>query len=146
MTYIIQLVGAFITTIAAGIMLEAPPHLLVKAAGSGVVSYAFYLFLLDYAQMPVYAAVFLSCFLASNISLSFARIFKAPATTFILPVFFLFVPGSALYQTALYFINGEVSQFTFYLIQTISQAGSIALGYFIADSLWEMYFALKRKL
>src|SRR5699024_11604632 len=70
---------------------------------------------------------------------------KAPVTIFYLPAFFPFVPGSAIYQTALYFIQGDYDLSNYYLIQTLSIAAAIALGVFFTDSMLEIYMHVQFK-
>lgn len=138
--YVIQLVGAFLASYSASIILEVPKKLSLKAGLTGLIGYIVYLFLLDQDNS---LATLLACITVSFVGQFFARRYKTPVTIFYIPAFFLFVPGSAIYQTALNFIQGNVAESLNYLIQTISTAGSIALGIFLVDSAIEIYYRVK---
>ncbi|MBF6841873.1 threonine/serine exporter family protein, partial [Acinetobacter baumannii] len=107
MNIITQLFGAAIITITAGYTIEAPRHLVFKTGIIGVVSYAANLFLQNHMNFSIASAYFLACLLASLLSQVFARRLKAPVTMFYIPTFYLYVPGSSIYQTALYYIEGN---------------------------------------
>lgn len=134
---IIQVIGAYVATITAAVTLEAPRKLIFKTGYAGAVGYFVYLILLP--MMDTSLATFFACVIVSLMGQIFARKFKAPVTIFYIPAFFPFVPGSAIYQMALFFIQGDYQLSSFYLIQTLSIAGAIALGVFFSDSILEVY-------
>lgn len=141
---IIQVIGAYIATITAAITLEAPRSLIFKTGYAGAIGYLVYLLLTD--SMGAALATFFACSAVSLIAQYFARRFKAPVTIFYIPAFFPFVPGSAIYQTALYFIQGDYDLSNYYFIQTLSIAGAIALGVFFMDSMLEIYVHVRYKI
>lgn len=131
----IQVIGAFIATVSAALTLELPRHLLSNIGFVGAGGYLAYLLVLDYN--PVLAA-FVAAFIITIISQIFARVFKAPVTMFYIPGFFPIVPGIAIYRTVLYFIQGDLAQANYYLVQTMMVAGAIAIAIFLIDSYIEM--------
>lgn len=141
-----QLFGAAIATIAAGYTIEAPRHLVVKTGIIGVLSYAFNLFLQNNMDLSIVTAYFFACLFASLLSQVFARKLKAPVTMFYIPTFYLYVPGSSIYQMAFHYIEGNYSLAVTFLFETISIAGAIALGVFMSDSLTEIYWDIKNKM
>ncbi|MBG9979254.1 threonine/serine exporter family protein [Ruoffia tabacinasalis] len=141
---IIQVIGAYVATITAAITLEAPRSLIFKTGYAGAIGYLVYLLLAN--PMGVALATFFACSVVSLIGQFFARRFKAPVTIFYIPAFYPFVPGSAIYQTALYFIQGDYDLSNYYLIQTLSIAGAIALGVFFTDSILEIYMHVQFKM
>lgn len=143
---IIQLFGAAIVTISAGYTIEAPRHLVVKTGIIGVLSYALNLFLQNYMGVTIVPAYFFACFFASLLSQVFARRLKAPVTMFYIPTFYLYVPGSSIYQMAFYYIDGNYSLAIDFLFETVSIAGAIALGVFMSDSILEIYNDVKYKI
>ncbi|XJS10075.1 threonine/serine exporter family protein [Aerococcaceae bacterium WGS1372] len=133
---IIQVIGAYVATITAAVTLEAPRKLIFKTGYAGATGYFVYLLL---GSLGSALATFFACVVVSLMGQIFARKFKAPVTIFYIPAFFPFVPGSAIYQTALYFIQGNYTLSNHYMIQTLSIAGAIALGVFFSDSILEVY-------
>lgn len=144
MQFFIQVAAAYIVTITAGILVEAPKSLLFKTGICGMIGYAVYLLLLESLSAPL--ATLLACMTMSAIGQVFARWFKAPVTIFYIPSFFTLVPGAAIYQTAFHFIQGDNELMAHYFIQTLLIAGAIALGVYLVDSLLEIYFNIKAKL
>lgn len=144
MAIIIQVIGAYFATITAAVTLEAPRKFIFKTGYAGAVGYLIYLLLLDVVGTAL--ATFFACIVVSFMGQMFARLFKAPVTIFYIPAFFPFVPGSAIYQTALYFIRGDYELSNFYMIQTLSIAGAIALGVFFTDSVLEIYNHIRLNL
>lgn len=135
--FILKLIASFIVTISATVMLEAPRKLIVKAGYAGVIGYAVYLYLLE--DFSTVVATLFACMAVSFTGQLMARKYKAPVTIFYIPAFFLFVPGSSIYLTALNFIRGDISESVSYLVRTLSIAGAIALGVFLVDSLLDIY-------
>lgn len=146
MGVMIQLFGAAIATVAAGYTIEAPRHLVFKTGIIGVLSYALNLFLQNRMDLTIVPAYFFACLFASLLSQVFARKLKAPVTMFYIPTFYLYVPGSSIYQMAFHYIEGDYSLAVAFLFETISIAGAIALGVFMSDSLTEIYSDIKSKL
>lgn len=141
----IQLFAAMMVTTFSAITLEAPRQILFKIWPVGVVSYATFL-LFNYLGVSEFLATFYACFIASIMAQFFARNYLAPVTMFYIPTFFIYVPGSAIYQTAFHFINGNPSEAANFLVRTMMTAGAIALGVFMSDSIFEIYFSTKAKL
>ncbi|MBG9988588.1 threonine/serine exporter family protein [Aerococcaceae bacterium DSM 111176] len=142
---IVQLFAAFMVTTFSAITLEAPRQVLFKIWPIGVTSYATYLFF-THIGVSEFLSTFYACFIASIMSQFFSRHFKAPVTMFYIPTFFIYVPGSAIYQTAFHFINGDFSMAGNYLVRTVMTAGAIALGVFMSDSIFEIYFSTRNSL
>lgn len=146
MDIIIQLVGAYLVTVTAGITLSAPRHLVFKAGIIGVISYGIYIALTQSGNLNDVINTFIACFVASLISQYFARRYKSPVTIFYIPTFYLYVPGSSIYQMAYHFIDENINMASYFLIQTISIALAIALGVFLSDSFLEIYIDIKNKI
>lgn len=141
--FIIQILAAYIITVTAAILVEAPKVLIFKTGICGAIGYGIYLLLLPIVSSVL--ATLLSCMTMSAIGQLFARWFKAPVTIFYIPSFFTLVPGAAIYRTAFYLIKGDSDLMSHYFIQTILIAGAIALGVFLVDSILEIYNNLKYK-
>src|SRR5574344_367887 len=141
MQFLFQIIAAYVITITASILVEAPNALLFKTGFCGTIGYAGYLLLLESLSAPLATLLAMSA-----IGQIFARWFKAPVTIFYIPSFFTLVPGAAIYQTAFHFIQGDNEVMAHYFIQALLIAGAIALGVYLVDSLLEIYFNIKRKV
>ena len=95
--------------------------------------------------MDVVAASFLSALVISLLAHTFARIFKAPVTVFLIPGILPTVPGAGMYRTVYYIITDNRAQSSYYLMQTLEIAGVIALAIFIVDSLFRIRLRKYRK-
>lgn len=143
LTFIIQIIAAYIITVTAAILVEAPKSLIFKTGFVGALGYAVYLLCILYVS-NILATLF-ACMAISAAGQIFARWFKAPVTIFYIPSFFTLVPGAAIYRTAFYLIQGNSDLMGYYFIQTLLIAGAIALGVFLVDSILEIYTHLKQK-
>lgn len=145
MAILIQLIAAYVAVVSAGIILESPRRVVFRTGIIGSISYGVYLLLtLGFNRSDVMGYV-VACFIASMIAQVFARRYKSAVILFYVPTFYLYVPGSAIYQMAYHFIASEPSIAAQYLIETLMISGSIALGIFVADSCIAIYLGFKKK-
>ncbi|MCL2169390.1 MAG: threonine/serine exporter family protein [Defluviitaleaceae bacterium] len=70
---------------------------------------------------------------------------KMPSTLYIIPGVLPLVPGSLLYRTMVYIVNGEHSLAVVQGVEALSRAGVIALGLLVVLSLPRRFFAFKRR-
>lgn len=145
MDILVQVIAAYIVTVAAGITLESPKRIVYRTGIIGAISYAVYLILANHFDVGQVLGYFISCLIASIISQFFARKYKTAVILFYVPTFYLYVPGSTIYQTAYNFISGQPEIGAQYLVQTLMIAGAIALGIFIADSVMTIYLGVKSR-
>lgn len=140
MNLISGVVGCFFAIACFAVLLECPSRYLplagiIGAAGGGV-----YLASIELG-VHVIMAVFLSALVIAFMSHTFARIFRAPVTIFLIPGILPTVPGAGMYRIVYYMISGESEKCSYYLVQTLEIAGVIALAIFIVGS----FFNLIRK-
>lgn len=143
MSYIIQIIGAYIATVSAGLCVESPRALLFKSGYVGAVGYTVYL--LAIAHHNAVIATLLAGIAIAIMSQIFARTFKAPVTLFYIPGFFPLVPGIGIYRTAFHYIHGENDIASQYFMQTLMIASAIALSIYLVDSLLEIYSHMTTK-
>lgn len=74
-----------------------------------------------------------------------ARHYKAPATIFIIIGCFLLVPGSGIYYTMLYAVQGLNNLFAESFLSTIGTSISIALVILISSTTLQVYKIIKTK-
>lgn len=73
------------------------------------------------------------------ISHTFARIFKAPVTVFLIAGILPTVPGAGMYRIVYYIIQGDRAMSSYYLTNTLELAGVIAIAIFIMDTLFRLF-------
>ena len=66
--------------------------------------------------------------IVASLSEIFARIYKAPATVFLIIGILPLVPGGSIYKSLEQLIDGNVDGFAYYGIKTVALAGAIAVG------------------
>ena len=71
-----------------------------------------------------------------------ARIYKAPVTVFLIVALLPLVPGSGIYYTMEYCINGNLAMFAKEGLHTLFISGSLALGILIVSSVVRMFSRL----
>lgn len=95
------------------------------ASLSGAIGWLTYLLLADSSHVVRGLLATIAVALLSEI---FARIFKTPATVFLLIGIIPLVPGGGIYYTLEALIGGDMSLFVRKGLETVAFAGSIAVG------------------
>ena len=95
-------------------------YLLAAPTGSDIVQYFF-----GSITVAVYAEIM-------------ARVFKAPATGFLLAGIFPFVPGGGIYYTMEYCLAGDTQMFLSTGIHTFGIAGTVAVALLLVSSIVRM--------
>lgn len=129
--------GSFAAVVAFAILLETPKKYLPHAGVTGAIGGAVYLLGLQNNLGTVLAAFFSALAIALT-SHTFARLFKAPVTIFLIAGILPTVPGAGMYRTVYYIITDDRVKSGYYLIQTLEIAGVIALAIFIMDTLFRV--------
>lgn len=83
---------------------------------------------------------FFSALAIALTSHTFARVFKAPVTIFLIAGILPTVPGAGMYRIVYYIIANDSAKSSYYLIQTLEIAGVIALAIFIMDTVFKVRF------
>lgn len=124
---------AFLASIAFGLVSELHSWKYLLAAGfTGCVGWLVYLLMSDYSTVPRF---FAATIIAATISEIFARIFKAPATVFLVVGIIPLVPGGGIYYTMEALINGDMATFVHKGMETAASAGAIAVGCSLVSSM-----------
>ncbi|HHX37380.1 MAG TPA: threonine/serine exporter [Clostridiaceae bacterium] len=119
---------------AIAMVLNAPRRSLPFSALMG--GTVWLIFLLIKGQGSVVLATFAAAAVTGLLAQLFARIFKTPATVFLISTIYLFVPGTSIYRAVFGLISGNRNQFLFYANETIMIAGAIATAVFMIDSIF----------
>ena len=104
---------------------------ILSAAISGAVGWFVYLSLSDLTDVSRYLLATIAVAVLSEI---FARLYKTPATVFLIIGIIPLVPGGGIYYTMEALINGDLPLFVRYGMETAASAGAIAVGCSLVSS------------
>lgn len=134
---------SFIVTFGFGILFNIKGKKLLFAALGGGLSWYFYSLPLSLGLSEV-SSLFISALVFSTYSEVLARIFKTPVTSFVICALFPLVPGSGMYYTMLATINGDLQNAVHLGINTLANAGTLALGVIFISTITSLIFRVKR--
>lgn len=134
---------SFIITFGFGILFNIKGKKLLFAALGGGLSWYCYSLPLSLGLSEV-SSLFISALVFSTYSEVLARIFKTPVTSFVICALFPLVPGSGMYYTMLDTINGDLQNAVHLGINTLANAGTLALGVIFISTITSLIFRVKR--
>ena len=134
---------SFIITFGFGILFNIKGKKLLFAALGGGLSWYCYSLPLSLGLSEV-SSLFISALVFSTYSEVLARIFKTPVTSFVICALFPLVPGSGMYYTMLATINGDLQNAVHLGINTLANAGTLALGVIFRSTITSLIFRVKR--
>lgn len=134
---------SFIVTFGFGILFNIKGKKLLFAALGGGLSWYCYSLPLSLGLSEV-SSLFISALVFSTYSEVLARIFKTPVTSFVICALFPLVPGSGMYYTMLATINGDLQNAVHLGINTLANAGTLALGVIFISTITSLFFRVKR--
>lgn len=115
---------------------------ILSAAISGAVGWFVYLSLSDLTDVSRYLLATIAVAALSEI---FARLYKIPATVFLIIGIIPLVPGGGIYYTMEALINGDLPLFVRYGMETAASAGAIAVGCSLVSSVARIAVVLRRR-
>ena len=128
-----QIIFCVTGTIAFAITMNAPKKSLIYIfAGSTICSFTERLFTSFYGD---FTACFCAMFVVSFFCEIVARHIKMPTTVILIPCTIPLLPGSAIYYTMLYAIQGDLKKTGEYALSTLLTGMGIALGTVIESAL-----------
>ena len=130
---------SFIITFGFGILFNIKGKKLLFAALGGGLSWYCYSLPLSLGLSEV-SSLFISALVFSTYSEVLARIFKTPVTSFVICALFPLVPGSGMYYTMLATINGDLQNAVHLGINTLANAGNLALGILFISTITPLFF------
>ncbi len=137
-TELVQIITAGIGALAFGVLFNLHGKKLISVFLGGAIGWLFVL-LLTYCGADEPTAYFFVALLLSLYAEVLARVLKAPTTVFIIPSLIPLVPGSSLYYTMAYALDGEKELFTGKALTTLSLAAALAIGIIIATVLTRLF-------
>lgn len=138
-----QIFVAFVASLGFGIIFNIRGKNLIFAALGGGLSWFFYL-LLTQNKISNVVSLFISSIIFSIYSEICARYLKTPVTTLVICALIPLVPGAGMYYTMYESILGNVSEAASLGLDTISSAGTLALGVIFVSTITKQVTNLKR--
>ena len=143
-TMFIQSLFAFFSTLGFGILFNIRGKKLFYAGLGGGLSWFISLYC-EGLGLNTTSSFFITSIIFSIYSEIMARILKTPVTTLIICALIPLVPGGGMYYTMFEAINGNIMKSFELGLNTISSAGSLALGIIFVSTLTRLFFQAKRK-
>lgn len=130
----VQLIASFIAVVCFAFNLEIPKKYILIVGGVGSIAWITYL-ICNHFNLPDILSYFISTLVVAILSMVLSKILNAVSTIFLIPGILPTVPGIAMYKTIYAFINNNIQEAGYYLLQAIFIAGGIALAIFITESI-----------
>lgn len=143
-TMFIQSIFAFFSSLGFGILFNIKGNKLFYAGIGGGLSW-FVSIYCETLGLNTTSSFFIASIVFSIYSEIMARILKTPVTTLIICALIPLVPGGGMYYTMYEAINGNIMKSIELGMNTISSAGSLALGIIFVSSLTRLLMRAKRK-
>lgn len=133
-----QVIGAFVGVTAVSVYFGVSRRFLFFSGFAGAFSWFVYLLLLK-AGAKELLGVFVATLISALISNIFARILKAPVTTFLIPSILPTVPGVGMYRIVYYMLIGDMEMSGYYFTYVLQIAAMIAIGIFIMETIFRTF-------
>ena len=127
MTEFTMILMGLIGTFGFSLLFHVKGWKLIAIALGGAVSTAIYLWILSISDQKA-IALLVSTTAIGILAEVFARCFKAPVISFLVPMLVPLIPGSDLYYTTSYLIRGQSAEFAQRGQSLLWQAVAIAFG------------------
>lgn len=134
MKILFHFICSFLSTVGFAVFFNTPKKVLVWVGLTGAVGWMMSLFLIRLGTAPAWAYL-LATLSVAFLAETFAIRTKSPSTLFSIPGIYPLVPGYTLYQTMYYFTKNQLDVGLIALLDTLKNAGAIALGIIIMSSL-----------
>ena len=137
-TNVIEIITAGLGALAFGVLFNLHGKKLLSVFLGGAIGWLFVILLMHLGTDEP-TAYFIVALLLSLYAEILARTLKAPTTVFIIPSLIPLVPGSSLYYTMAYALDGEREQFFGKAMNTLALAAALAVGIIIATVLTRLF-------
>ena len=130
----IQFIAAFIAVVSFSVNLEIPKKHIMTVGLVGALGWVIFV-ICNYFNLNEILAYFISALFVTIISLVLSKLLNAVSTIFLIPGILPIVPGIAMYKMIYFFINNNLKEAAYQLLQAILITGGIALAIFITESI-----------
>lgn len=141
----IQCLSAFIGCFGFTFIFRIQKNIRFSLVGSFLGALGWFIYLASGSLDNIFMQSFIAMLCVSLLSETMARIFKAPATIFIIIGCFPLVPGSGIYYTMLYAVQGMNDLFMESFLSTLGTSISLALAILISSTAFQVYKRIKTK-
>lgn len=145
MEQLIQCVAAFVGCFGFTFIFRIQKNITFSFLGSVIGAIGWIVYLCMGFLDNQFAQNFIAMLCVSILSEILARLFYAPATIFIMIGFFPLVPGSGIYYTMLYAVQGQYELFIQSFLSTLGIGMSLALAILVSSTLFQVYKRIKTK-
>lgn len=142
---ILNSIYSLFCSLGFGILFNIHGKRLFYAALGGGIGWYFYLLPQKYTH-SIALSLFIASLVISIYSEIVARIFKAPVTLFLVVALLPLVPGAGMYYTMYQSIVGNATKSLSLGIETIFNAGAIALAPMVVSSVTKVILAIKKTI
>lgn len=129
---------SFLATIAFAVLFQAPKRTLIISGVIGAIGWVVFVYLRQHLEYNSFHANFLATVALSLISELFARMFKQPATVFLIPGIIPLVPGLGMYQGMKQIIEKSYDNGVTTLLTAGTDSAAIALGIMVIASIFRV--------
>lgn len=133
----IHFISAFIAVVSFSINLEIPKKYIIIVGIVGALGWITYI-ICDYFKLSNVLSYFISALVVAILSMILSKLLDAVSTIFLIPGILPIVPGLAMYKMVYFFINNDLQESAYQLLQAILITGGIALAIFITESIKKM--------
>lgn len=127
-----QAIYSFLSTLGFAVLFNAPKNCLIKASSCGMLGWLVNILTLNFLGET--ASTFMGAMTVAFLGEFYAKIFRKPATVFIIPGVIPLVPGAGMYYTMLSLITGNFSETADIGSETVFTAFSIAIAIIVASA------------
>ncbi|WP_458863719.1 threonine/serine exporter family protein [Acidaminobacterium chupaoyuni] len=142
--YILPFLYAYIACLAFSFIFGLRGKFIFLAPLGGSICWTLYL-ALNFTQNDLIQS-FLATMAVAIYSEILARIYKAPATMFLIISILPLVPGAGIYYTMEYCVAGDQMSFYTSLVHTLAIAGALSLGIVLVSSFFRLFFQLWQRI
>ncbi len=139
MRIILQVLFAGAATLGFSIIFNIHGKKLIPAALGGALGWLLFLIVMRLTGSKIISSLVASAIIGFYAE-GAAKLFREPASLFILPAIIPLVPGSGMYYTMEESIHGEVMATLMLGMETVYIAGAIAAGIAVAASIRKIFF------
>ena len=129
---------SFLATIAFAVLFQAPKRTLIISGVIGAIGWVVFVYLRQYLEYNSFHANFLATVALALISELSARMFKQPATVFLIPGIIPLVPGLGMYQGMKQIIEKSYDNGVTTLLTAGTDSAAIALGIMVIASIFRV--------
>ena len=145
MNEVIQCIAAFLGCFGFSFVFRIHKNIRFAFIGSLVGTIGWIIYLSTDFLDNSFFQTFLAMLCVSLSSEMLARLYKAPATIFVMVGCFPLVPGSGIYYTMLYAVQGLNNLFVESFLETLGIGFAIALAILFSLTLFQIYKSIKAK-